>query len=56
MLLLHLGMRVRLTESICKAKGLVKDAEGVVMRIVLAPEDEAMAAEAFNTDTPGTTV
>jgi len=56
MLLLHLGMRVRLTESICKAKGLVKDAEGVVMKIVVHPQDEEMAAEAFNADTPGTTV
>ena len=56
MLLLHLGMRVRLTESICKAKGLVKDAEGVVMRIVLHPKDEDRAANAFNSASPGTTV
>jgi len=47
MLLLHLGMRVRLTESICKEKGLVKDAEGIVTRIVVHPNDEDIAARAF---------
>ena len=47
MLLLHLGMRVRLTESLCKEKGLVKDAEGIVVRIVVHPSDEDMAARAF---------
>jgi len=56
MLLLHLGMRVRLTESICKAKGLVKDAEGVVMRIELDPKDEELAANAFNAESPGAMV
>ena len=40
MLLLHLGMKVRLTESICKEKGLVKDAEGVVVHITVHPDDE----------------
>ena len=47
MLLLHLGMKVRLTESLCKEKGLVKDAEGIVKRIVVHPDDEEMAARAF---------
>ena len=48
MLLLHLGMRVRLTESICKEKGLVKDAEGTVVKIVAHPADKEAAAHAFN--------
>ena len=47
LLLLHLGMRVRLTESICKDKGLVKDAEATVVRIVIHPTDEEIAAQAF---------
>ena len=47
MLLLHLGMRVRLTESICKEKGLVKDAEGIVLRVVVHAGDEETAASAF---------
>ena len=40
MLLLHLGMKVGLTDSLCKEKGLVKDAEGVVVHITEHPEDE----------------
>ena len=48
MLLLHLGMRVRLAESICKEKRLVKDAEGTVVKIVVDPADEEAAAHAFN--------
>ena len=39
---LHLGMKVCLTESICKEKGLVKDAEGVVVHITVHPDDEDM--------------
>ena len=40
MLLLHLGMKVRLTESICKEKGLTKDAEGVVVHVTVHPDEE----------------
>ena len=42
MLLLHLGMRIRLTDFLSKSKGLVKDAEGTVVRIVVQPRDEDM--------------
>ena len=39
MLLLYLDMKVRLTESICKEKGLTKDAEGVVVHVTVHPDD-----------------
>ena len=42
MLLLHVGMKVRLTDSLCKEKGLVKDAEGVVVHITEHPDDEEL--------------
>ena len=38
----HLGMKVRLTDSLCKELGLVKDAEGVVVHISAHPDDEEM--------------
>ena len=40
MFLVHLGMKVRLTESLCKEKGLLKDAESVVVHITEHPDDE----------------
>ena len=36
----HLGMRVRLTEQLDKAHGLVKNAEGVVVRVEVDPRDQ----------------
>ena len=39
-LAVHLGMRVRLTELIDKIHGLVKDAEGTVVRIEADPRDQ----------------
>ena len=47
MLPVHIGMRVRLTESLCKDKGLVKNAEGVVVRVEVDPQDEERMLEAF---------
>jgi len=47
MLPVHIGMRTRLTESLCKEKGLVKNAEGVVVRIEVDPQDEERMLEAF---------
>jgi len=47
MFAVHLGMLVRLTESICKEKGLVKDASGVVVRIEFDPRDDDIVKEAF---------
>jgi len=47
MFLLHLGMRIRLTDTLCKEKGLIKDAEGTVVRIVVHPRDADMVASAF---------
>ena len=38
----HLGMKVRLTDSLSKELGLVKDAEGVVVHISAHPDDEEM--------------
>ena len=40
MFLLHSGMKVRLTDSLCKEKGLIKDAEGVVVHITEHPDDD----------------
>ena len=49
MLPLHLGMRVRLLEHLALPHGLVKDAEGEVVQVVINPRDErevlAAAAE-----------
>ena len=42
MFLVHLGMKVRLTDSLCKKLGLVKDSEGVVVHISVHPDDEEM--------------
>ena len=36
----HVGMRVRLTEHLDKAHGLVKDAEGIVVRVEVDPRDQ----------------
>jgi len=47
MLPVHIGMRVRLTETLCKDTGLVKNAEGVVVRIEVDPQDEERMLEAF---------
>ena len=41
MLPVHLGMRVRLTDTLDKTKGLVKDAEGVIVHVALHPADQA---------------
>jgi len=43
----HLGMVVRLTETVCKEKGLVKDAEGTIVRIEFDPRDEDLFKAAF---------
>jgi len=43
----HLGMSVRLTDSICKEKGLVKDSSGVIVRIEFDPRDDDLVKEAF---------
>jgi len=43
----HIGMQVRLTDALCKEKGLVKDAEGVLVRIEFDPRDEELANSAF---------
>ena len=40
MLPLHLGMRVRLLEHLDLSRGLVKDAEGVVVHVAVNPGDE----------------
>jgi len=47
MLVVHVGMRVRLTDALCKEKGLVKDSEGVLVRIEVDPRDEDAVATAF---------
>jgi len=43
----HIGMPIRLTETICKEKGLVKDAEGLIARIEFDPRDEELVKAAF---------
>ena len=43
---LHLGMRIRLLEHLDLARGLVKDAEGDVVHIVIHPADEDEVREA----------
>jgi len=47
MLHLHVGMHVRLTDSLCKDNGLVKNAEGIVVRIEVDAHDEDRMLEAF---------
>ena len=49
----HLGMRVRLLEALDVNRGLVKDAEGEIVHIVVHPSDQEYvdAAQASGTDT-----
>ena len=44
MLPVHAGMRKRLLDTLDKTKGLVKNAEGVVVHVVLNPKDEEAVA------------
>jgi hypothetical protein len=46
MLPVHIGMRVRLLDHIDLEKGLVKDAEGVVVHIATHPSDEEEVSQA----------
>jgi hypothetical protein len=43
----HLGMRVRLLVAIDKTKGLVQEAEGVVVHVAVNPKDQARVDDAF---------
>ena len=52
MLPLHLGMRVRLLEHLDQSRGLVKDAEGVVVHVAINPGDEDAVREAQTTGRP----
>ncbi len=45
--LYHVGMRVRLLETLDKERGLVKNAEGVVVRILHNPADDELVQEAW---------
>ena len=47
MLPLHLGMRVRLIVAVDKTKGLVSEAEGVVVHVAVNPKDQARVADAL---------
>ena len=47
MFCVHLGMHMRLLEALDVDKGLVKDAEGVLVHIVFHPSDQESAAEAM---------
>ena len=49
MLALHLGMRVRLLDALDEEKTLVKDAEGVVVRVEPHPADKQLLEEALRT-------
>ena len=49
MLALHLGMRVRLLDALDEEKTLVKDAEGVAVRIEPHPADKQLLEEALRT-------
>ena len=46
MLPLHLGMRVRLLEHLDLSRGLVKDAEGVLVHVAINPADEDAVRQA----------
>ena len=52
MLPLHLGMRVRLLEHLDLSRGLVKDAEGVVVHVAVNPGDEDEVREAQTAQRP----
>ena len=48
--LVHLGMHVRLLVPLCKDKGLVQEAEGVVVSIAVNPKDQDLYDAAFTGD------
>ena len=47
MLPTHVGMRVRLLETVDKKRGLVKNAEGVIVHIAHNPADDDLVRAAW---------
>ena len=48
--LAHLGMQLRLLVPLCKDKGFVQEAEGVVVSIAVNPKDQDLYDAAFTGD------
>ncbi len=56
MLAAHVGMRVRLLETLDKKTGLVKNAEGTIVKIIHDPLDDALVAQAWSNNVGNETI